>query len=212
MNDMERKKLNMILWPVALILLNSLWFGISDNTVRHEINDFDHVIEDRTITLAGILGQEKPMPSVFEVEFSSLSAEEGAVEWKIFDDKNAVVAQWSGELNGENPSWEGELAPGTYRFQTTVDEGIITKQTLFVQPFAAYGIEGHITLSLLLVVVALGETFARKKGSEYLAKKSTDVPKPSAKSPFSHAKEGLPEDDIIHNADDDPWRSPKGLQ
>ena len=212
MNDMERKKLNMILWPVALILLNSLWFGISDNTVRHEINDFDHVIEDRTITLAGILGQEKPMPSVFEVEFSSLSAEEGAVEWKIFDNKNAVVAQWSGELNGENPSWEGELTPGTYRFQTTVDEGIITKQTLFVQPFAAYGIEGHITLSLLLVVVALGETFARKKGSEYLAKKSTDVPKPSAKSPFSHAKEGLPEDDIIHNAAADPWRSPKGLQ
>ena len=209
---MERKNLNMILWPIALLILNSLWFGISDNAAPHEINDFDHAIEDRTITLAGIFGQEKPLPSAFEVEFRGSTTDEGAVGWKIFDGENIIVAQWEGELNDKNSGWEGELTPGTYRFQTTVDEGIITKQTLFVQPFAAYGIEGHITLSLLLVVVALGETFARKKGSEYLAKKSTDVPKPSAKSPFSHAKEGLPEDDIIHNADDDPWRSPKGLQ
>ncbi len=208
---MERKKLNKILWPIALLLLNSLWFGISDNAAPHEINDFDHAIEDRTITLAGIFGQNKPMPSVFEVEFRGLSVEEGQVEWKIFDAQDQLVAQWAGELNDENPGWEGDLAPGTYRFQTTVDQGIITEQTLLIQPFAAYGIEGHITLSLLLVVVAVGETFARKKGSEYIAKKNIGSSASPAKVPFSRVKSGMPEDDLV-NSDDDPWRTPKGLQ
>tara|TARA_B110001452_G_scaffold127956_1_gene106309 strand:- start:591 stop:1217 length:627 start_codon:yes stop_codon:yes gene_type:complete len=208
---MERKKLNMILWPIALLILNSLWFGISDNAAPHEINDFDHAIEDRTITLAGIFGQEKPLPSVFEVEFRGSTTDEGAVGWKIFDGENIIVAQWEGELNDKNSGWEGELTPGTYRFQTTVDEGIITKQTLFVQPFAAYGIEGHITLSFLLVVVALGETFARKKGSEYIAKKKTDAPQTPEKVPFSRVKSGMPDDDFVDN-EDDPWRTPKGLQ
>tara|TARA_B110000211_G_C13961172_1_gene500645 strand:- start:147 stop:773 length:627 start_codon:yes stop_codon:yes gene_type:complete len=208
---MDRKKLNMILWPVALLLINSIWFGISDNAAPHEINDFDHAIEDRTITLAGVLGQNKPMPSVFEVEFRGLSVDEGQVEWKIFDDRDLLIAQWAGELNDTNSGWKGELVPGTYRFQTTVDSGIITEQTLLIQPFAAYGIEGHITLSFLLIAVAVGETFARKKGSEYLAKKNIESTESPAKVPFSRVKTGMPEDDSVTN-DDDPWRTPKGLQ
>ncbi len=111
---MERKKLNLILWPIALLFLNSLWFGISDNAAPHEINDFDHAIEDRTITLAGVFGQDKPMPSVFEVEFRGLTVEDGKVGWKIFDEQDVLVAQWSGDLNDQNAGWVGELAPGTY--------------------------------------------------------------------------------------------------
>lgn len=208
---MERKKLNLVLWPIALLLLNSLWFGISDNAAPHEINDFDHAIEDRTITLAGVFGQDKPMPSVFEVEFRSLTVEDGKVGWKIFDEHDVLVAEWSGDLNDQNAGWVGELAPGTYLFQTTVDQGIISEQTLFIQPFASYGVEGHIILSVLLITVAFGETFARKKGSEYMAKKNTGTPQSPDKAPFSRAKSGMPEDDLIHR-DDDPWRTPKGLQ
>ena len=208
---MERKKLNMILWPVALILLNSIWFGIADNAAPHEINDFDHAIEERTITLAGAFGQDKPMPSVFEVEFSGISTEVGAVGWKIFNDEDIVVAQWSGELNDEAPAWKGELKPGTYRFNTTVGQGIITEQTLYIQPFGNYVFEGHITLSTLLIVVAFAETFARKKGREYLSKKSKSSTPVAEKTPFSHTHQKMPEHEPILN-EDDPWRTPKGLQ
>jgi len=207
---MERKKINMILWPVALLLLNSLWFGISDNAAPYEINDFDHPIEERTITLAGVFDQDKPMPSVFEVEFRGISTEEGAVEWKIFDDEDVIVAQWSGELNDQNPNWKGELKPGTYRFQTTVDQGIITEQILYIQPFGGYVLEGHITLSGLLIFVAFAETFARKKGGEYLSRKNSSNAQGTEKTPFSRTKSGMPEQESLSN-EDDPWRAPKGL-
>ena len=207
---MDRKKLNLFLWPVALLLINSLWFAVSDNAAPHEINDFDHAIEDRTITLAGVFGQNKPMPSVFEVEFRGLSVEEGQVEWKIFDAQDKLIAQWAGELNDEQSGWEGELVPGTYRFQTTVDQGIITEQTLLIQPFAAYGIEGHITLSLLLILVAFTETFARKKGREYVLKKNSNGTQAREKAPFSRTNSGMPEQESTLS-EADPWRAPKGL-
>ena len=208
---MERRKLNLILWPIALILLNSLWFGVSDNAAPHEINDYEHAIEERTITLAGVFGQDKPMPSVFEVEFKGLSVDEGAVEWKIFDDKDRIVAQWAGELNDKDAGWEGELEPGEYRFQTTTDQGIITKQTLYIQPFGPYVFEGHLTLSVMLVIMAFGETLVRKKGGEYFSKKNTMNAQVTEKAPFSQKKYGMPEYDDLPS-EDDPWRTPKGLQ
>ena len=207
---MERKTLNMILWPVALILLNSIWFGISDNTAPYEINDYDHPIEERIITLAGVFGQDKTMPAVFDVQFQSLSADEGAVEWKIFDEDDSLIAQWSGDLSDENIGWEGELAPGNYRFQTTVDEGIVKEQTLVIQPFGSYVFEGHIALSSLLILVAFAETFVRKKGGEYLEKKNAQASPAKEKAPFSRSNSGMPEHDALP-ADDDPWRTPKGL-
>ncbi len=207
---MDRKKLNLLMWPFALLLLNSLWVAISDNAAPHEINDFEHDIEERTITLAGVFGQDKPMPSVFEVEFKGLSVDEGAVEWKIFDNKNQIVAQWAGDLSDEDAGWEGELEPGTYRFQTTADSGIITKQILYIQPFSSYAFEGHLALSMMLFIVAFAETFVRKKGGEYLAKKNTKNAQVTEKAPFSQKKPGMPEYDDLP-PEDDPWRTPKGL-
>lgn len=207
---MDRKRLNFILWPVALLLLNSLWAGISDNSAPYEVNDFDHPIEVRIIPLAGVFGQEKPMPAEFEVEFKSLSVEEGEVAWQIFDSSDTVVAQWSGNLGDDDAGWSGDLSPGTYRVETTVDQGILTEQTLFIQPFGAYVFEGHIALSLLLIGVAFAETFARKKGSEYLENKKSNSEPVKEKAPFARPMSGMPEHDTLPN-EDDPWRTPKGL-
>lgn len=207
---MERKTLNLFLWPVALILLNSIWFGISDNPAPYEINDYDHPVEERIITLAGVLGQDKPMPAVFDVEFQSISGDGGSVEWKIFDEDDVIIAQWSGDISDENPGWEGELSPGKYRFQTVSEQDILTEQTLFIEPFGAYVFEGHIALSSLLIIVAFAETFVRKKGGEYLEKKNAQTSPVEDKIPFSRSNFGMPEDDALHT-EDDPWRTPKGL-
>ena len=207
---MERKTLNLILWPIALLLVNSIWFVVSDNSAPYEINDYNHPIEDRTVTLAGVFGQEKPMPAVFDVAFQSSSVDEGDVGWKIFDQNDELIAEWSGDLSDEYDGWEGELVPGTYRFQTTVAQEINTEQTLFIQPFATYSFEGHMALSFLLIIVAFTETFVRKKGAVYLEKKSAQESKVKEKAPFSRPGSGMPEDDRIH-VDDDPWRTPKGL-
>jgi len=198
------------LWPIALLLVNSLWGGISDNSAPYEINDYDHAIEDRTVTLGGVFGQDKPMPSTFEFEFEALSVDDGSIGWEIIDNQGQVVAQWAGELGDATPDWNGELMPGTYIVKTNADPGILTQQTLYIQPFAAYSLEGHILLSSMLILFAVGETIVRKKGGEYFAKKKANAPKSSTQVPFSRMRVGMPEDDLAL-LEDSPWRTPKGL-
>lgn len=207
---MDRARLNTILWPIALLLVNSLWGGISDNAAPYEINDYDHAIEDRTVTLGGVFGQDKPMPSIFEFEFEALSVDDGSIGWEIIDNQGQVVAQWAGELGDATPDWNGELMPGTYIVKTNADPGILTQQTLYIQPFAAYSLEGHILLSSMLILFAVGETIVRKKGGEYFAKKKANAPKSSTQVPFSRMRVGMPEDDLAL-LEDSPWRTPKGL-
>ena len=207
---MDRARLNTILWPIALLLVNSLWGGISDNAAPYEINDYDHAIEDRTVTLSGVFGQDKPMPSTFEFEFETLSVDDGSIGWEIIDNQGQVVAQWAGELGDATPDWNGELMPGTYIVKTNADPGILTQQTLYIQPFAAYSLEGHILLSSMLILFAVGETIVRKKGGEYFAKKKANAPKSSIQVPFSRMRVGMPEDDLAL-LEDSPWRTPKGL-
>jgi len=207
---MDRARLNTILWPIALLLVNSLWGGISDNSAPYEINDYDHAIEDRTVTLGGVFGQDKPMPSTFEFEFEALSVDDGSIGWEIIDNQGQVVAQWAGELGDATPDWNGELMPGTYIVKTNADPGILTQQTLYIQPFAAYSLEGHILLSSMLILFAVGETIVRKKGGEYFAKKKANAPKSSTQVPFSRMRVGMPEDDLAL-LEDSPWRTPKGL-
>ena len=207
---MDRARLNTILWPIALLLVNSLWGGVSDNAAPYEINDYDHAIEDRTVTLGGVFGQDKSMPSSFDFEFEALSVDDGSIGWEIIDNQGQVVAQWAGELGDATPDWNGELTPGTYIVKTNADPGILTQQTLYIQPFAAYSLEGHILLSSMLILFAVGETIVRKKGGEYFAKKKANAPKSSAQVPFSRMRVGMPEDDLAL-LEDSPWRTPKGL-
>ena len=62
----------------------------------------------------------------------------------------------------------------------------------------------------MLFIVAFAETFVRKKGGEYLAKKNTKNAQVTEKAPFSQKKPGMPEYDDLP-PEDDPWRTPKGL-
>ena len=198
------------MWPLAFLLLNSLWAGVSDNAAPYEINDYDHPIETRTVTIGGVLGQDRPLTSTFEFEFEGQSSNSGYVAWELIDSSERTVAQWSGDLGDQTPVWKGELLPGKYRVETTVDEGIIAQQKLYIQPFSAYSVEGHIALSFLLVVVAFGESFVRKKSKQYLLKKQSKDQSVIEKSPFKRHGLGRQEEGLM-SFDENPWRTPKGL-
>lgn len=209
-NAMERKRLvNLVLWPVALLVLNGLWMSVASGSAPYEINDEDHAIETRTVELGGVLGQDKAMPAVFEVSFFGVSVDDGNVSWTIRDASNAVVAEWDGMLSEGAPNWEGELKPGKYTVETSVDNGIITNQVLQIQPFESYRIEGHVLLSVLLFVVAFSEVFIRQKGGQYLAKRNANLPEQPEKSPFKPLRSGMPEEDMALD-EEGPWRSPIG--
>ncbi|MDB2623749.1 Gmad2 immunoglobulin-like domain-containing protein, partial [Candidatus Poseidoniales archaeon] len=123
---MERKRLvNLVLWPVALLVLNSLWMSVAGGVAPYEINDVDQAIETRTVELDSVFGFSKEMPAEMEVEFTGVSVDDGTVSWIIRDASNSVIAEWSGLLSEGAPNWSGALEPGTYTVETTVDEGIV---------------------------------------------------------------------------------------
>ena len=207
---MEQKRLvNLVLWPVALLVLNGLWMSVAGGAAPYEINDEDQPIETRTVELAAVFGQDKSMPAVFEVSFFGTSVDEGNTSWVIRDASNSIVAQWSGMLSDGAPDWSGNLPPGTYTVETTVDEGIAADQVLQIQPFDAYRVEGHVALTGLLVLFAFGEVFVRKKGGAYLAKIEANKPEQPEKSPFKPVHNGMPEDDMVLD-EEGPWRAPIG--
>ena len=207
---MERKRLiNLVLWPVALLVLNALWMSVAGGSAPYEINDEDHAIETRTVELSAVFGQDKAMPAVFEVAFIGASVDEGNVSWTIRDASDSVVAEWSGMLSDEAPDWSGDLMPGTYTVETTVDSGIITNQVLQIQPFESYRFEGHLLLSVMLFAIAFGEVLVRQKGGAYLAKRNASKPEQPEKSPFKPLHSGMPEEDVDID-EEGPWRTPLG--
>ena len=140
---MEQKRLvNLVLWPVALLVLNSLWMSVAGGVAPYEINDVDQDIETRTVELESVFGLTKEMPAEMEVEFTGVSVDDGTVSWTIRDAANNVIAQWTGLLSEGPPNWSGALEPGTYTVETTVDEGIVAEQVLQIQPFESYRLEG----------------------------------------------------------------------
>ena len=207
---MERKQvINLVLWPVALLVLNSLWMSVAGGVAPYEINDKSHAIETRTVELESVFGQSKAMPAEFDVEFAGVSVDDGHVSWAIRDSSNVVVAQWSGMLSDGPPDWSGALEPGTYTVETVVDEGIIAEQVLYIQPFESYRLEGHILLSACLFIVAFGEVFIRQKAEAYGSKRAASRPAQPEKSPFKPLKSGMPEEDLALD-EEGPWRSPIG--
>ncbi|MDP6234413.1 MAG: hypothetical protein QF364_01060 [Candidatus Poseidoniaceae archaeon] len=207
---MVRRKLNLLMWPLAFLIINSLWVGISDNAAPYEINDYEHSIETRTVNLDSVLGQDRPMPATFEFHFSGEGSNSGLVSWKIIDSSQQTVAEWSGMLDDEPKAWDGELKPGNYRVETTADEGILTEQILYIQPFSSYALEGHFALSILLVLVAFAESIVRKKSKQYFSNKGPARQQLDAKAPFKRLNTGPSDDDLL-GLDESPWRTPKGL-
>ena len=188
---MERKQVvNLVLWPVALLVLNSLWMSVAGGVAPYEINDKSHAIETRTVELESVFGQSKAMPAEFDVEFAGVSVDDGHVSWAIRDSSNVVVAQWSGMLSDGPPDWSGALEPGTYTVETVVDEGIIAEQVLYIQPFESYRLEGHILLSACLFIVAFGEVFIRQKAEAYVSKAALRRGRPSRKKSFQASQIG----------------------
>ncbi|MDA8573695.1 Gmad2 immunoglobulin-like domain-containing protein [Candidatus Poseidoniales archaeon] len=207
---MERKRLvNLVLWPVALLVLNSLWMSVAGGVAPYEINDVDQAIETRTVELDSVFGFSKEMPAEMEVEFTGVSVDDGTVSWIIRDASNSVIAEWSGLLSEGAPNWSGALEPGTYTVETTVDEGIVAEQVLQIQPFESYRLEGHIILSISLFLVAFGEVFIRQKAEVFMAKRAKSNPVRTEKSPFKPLRTGMPEEDLSLD-EDGPWRSPIG--
>jgi len=197
-------KFNPLLWIVALAIINGAWYGVAGGEAKHEINDQEHSTEDRTIDISSVFGLDKEISATFSVQFFKVSTDSGNASWKITDDNGQLIAKWQGSTD-QGQGWEGELSPGKYIINTTMDEGILTEQNLYIKPFENLRLEGHLLLSIGLVVLAFLEPIVKKNIAKIVPKKYPQASK-LKKNPFQSNDDGMPENDQPH--DDDPWRSP----
>jgi hypothetical protein len=198
-------KFNPLMWLVALAIINGAWYGVAGGEAKHEINDQQHSTEDRTIEISSVFGLDKEISAVFSVQFFAISSDSGNVSWKISDVNGQVIANWQG-IVGQEQGWQGELSPGSYVVNTTMDEGILTEQNLYIKPFENLRIEGHILLSIGLIALAFLEPIVKKQIAKIVPKQYPKAPE-LKKNPFKANDDGMPENDDFPE-DDDPWRAP----
>ena len=197
-------KFNPLLWFVALAIINGAWYGVAGGEAKHEINDQQHSTEDRTIDISSVFGLDKEISVTFSAQFFKVSSDSVNASWKITDEDGQLIAKWQGSIDQEQ-GWEGTLSPGTYVINTTMDDGILTEQSLYIKPFENLRLEGHLLLSIGLIVLAFLEPIVKKHVAKIIPKQYPRTPK-LKKNPFETTDDGMPENDQFH--DDDPWRSP----
>ena len=198
-------KYNPLMWFVALAIINGAWYGVAGGEAKHEINDQEHSTEDRTIEISSVFGLDKEITATFSVQFFTISSNSGNASWKIIDESGQVIANWQG-IVGQEEGWQGKLAPGSYVVNTTMDDGILTEQNLYIKPFDNLRIEGHILLSIGLIILAFLEPIVKKQVAKIIPKQYPQTPE-TKKNPFKSNDVGMPENDEFQD-DDDPWRSP----
>ena len=208
---MERKKvLNLALWLVALLLINIIWSNVASNEASQQLNDQGFEFEpERQVSLQAVFGSNAELPISITTEFlhSDDPNRIANASWKLVDASDNVVLNWAGSTN-EVVTLEAELPPGEYTLETTVDENVVAIQHLDVAPFAPLATLGHMLLSVLLVVLAFGESAVRTLIAKRIEQNQATENKPRE---FRKSRIGMPEVDG-HDADhDSPWRDPISL-
>jgi len=201
----ERKEwIKPVMWLVAILVVNSLWSTVASQEAPNEINSPSQTQKYREVIVASVAELDRPLPARMVVSFSAENTDTGSVSYSILLNNQTKVAEWSGNLGDDVPQWRGALKPGTYIIETVVDDGIVAQQELFIQPFAAYQLEGHIVLSLMLIGIAFAEQGIRSLANKFKQPLDTQT---QERTPYKEIQSEAPEFDHL-SENDSPWREP----
>lgn len=191
-----------ILWVIAILIVNITWAFVTDSEASYEINSKDQTEEQRDIDIADFFGMTEPIPARIEMTFHPSTT--GEVNYSFFlTDGVDVVTQGSG-IATNSEVWVGELIPGTFEMSVDVSNGITADQTLYTQPFKPYQISGHIVVSIALVGVSFAEVGVRAfiQQKQQLNTNSTST-SPNENDASPQRSEASYDDD-----ESSPWRDP----
>jgi len=193
------------LWVFSIALLNSVWFIIATQTVPYEVNSPQQTEQYREVEVAAFGLLNEPVPSTFDVDFSSEIVDDGNVSYRILYDNVTLIHQWSGFLAQPTVGWEGTLEPGTYTVVTTTDQGIVVDQTFTFSPLKPYHFAGHIIATCLLIITAFLEQWIRRF---VLSVTRVHPHNKTEHAPFTTSPIGMPEADAAYD-EQSPWRPPQ---
>ena len=179
----RRSMQSILLWVVAVVLINALWLNVANQSAPNEINSPNQFQTHREVEISPVFGTSASIPAELSTVFS-----------------------WSGTLTDDVPIWSGELAPGSYTVETVMEEGVEVQQQLNLKPFAAIQTVGHVVLTLMLVALAWGEQGVR---ALYARRPRPEAAKSAVeKTPFKSQKFALEDDPLTWDEADSPWRDP----
>lgn len=191
-----------ILWIIAVLVVNITWAFVTDSEASYEINSKDQTEEKRDIDIADFFGMTEPIPARIEMTFYPSNTGESNYSFFLTDGDD-VVTQGSG-IATNSEIWVGELSPGTFEMSVDVSNGITADQTMYTQPFKPYQISGHIVVSIALVAVSFAEVGVRAFIQQKQQVKVNSTPVTSTENtslPHSSA--------TVHDDEDmSPWRDP----
>lgn len=191
-----------ILWIIAVLVVNITWAFVTDSEASYEINSKDQTEEKRDIDIADFFGMTEPIPARIEMTFYPSNTGESNYSFFLTDGDD-VVTQGSG-IATNSEIWVGELSPGTFEMSVDVSNGITADQTMYTQPFKPYQISGHIVVSIALVAVSFAEVGVRAFIQQKQQAKVNSTPVTSTENT------SLPQSPATVYDDEDmsPWRDP----
>lgn len=153
-------KNNYWLWLVALILVNTGWYFVSQQGATQEINrpgaDFS---ESREAELSAIVGDEVD----YEIEhcFESINGRVYNVSIDIKQGSETLYS-WEGDTDDGCITFSSSAEEGDITVNTQIEEGVETTTKLTTWPMKNSFLFGLVFFSLGTIAVAFGETFVRQ--------------------------------------------------
>ncbi len=152
-------KNNYWLWLIALLVVNTGWYFVSQQSATQEINrpgaDF---AQSREAELSSIVGSDIE----YEVEhcFESLNGQILSVNISIEQGKDTIYS-WSGTTDDGCVIFSSSANEGEITVITDVEEGVETKTMITTWPLKGAFFIGVVLFSLGTIAVAFSETFVR---------------------------------------------------
>lgn len=159
-------KNNYLLWLVALALVNTGWYFVSQQSALQEINrpgaDFS---ESREGELSVMFGDELD----YKIEHCFESINGGVYNVSINVQRGSqTLYTWEGDTNDGCITYTGSAQEGDIVVNTQIEEGVEATTTITTWPMKSAFLIGAVLFSVGTVIIAFGETFVR-----YLIKKRT---------------------------------------
>ncbi len=187
-------KKNYWLWLIALLVVNTGWYFVSEQSATQEINrpgaDF---AENREAELSSIVGSEIE----YEIEhcFESTNGRVLSVNLSI-EQGSETIYSWSGTTEDGCVVHSATAEEGKITVVTMVEEGVETKTLVTTWPLKGAFFGGVILFSIGTVALAFGETFVRYIIAQRIEKTSIET---QDTIPESNAAVGIWQDPLRPN-------------
>jgi hypothetical protein len=173
-------KINYVLWLAAMLVVNSGWYVVSQQSASQEINrpgaEFS---ESRDAKLSSIIGEE----SAYQLEYCFDSINGGVHNVSIEIRQNSeTLYSWNGTTDGDCMNHSSTTAEGEIVVITSVDDGVDVTTNLYTWPMKNALFPGMVIFSIATLLVAYGESVIRGVIKERM-KKPTSASKVKPSEP-----------------------------